>query len=644
MKKMKMESIDLIDSNIEKIESIFPAVISETVDESGMQRKCVDFEKLKELLSEYIPASRESYELKWPGKKEALAEALKPIRKTLRPKPNDSLNWETTENLYIEGDNLEVLKLLQESYLGKVSQIYIDPPYNTGHDFIYPDTFTMSESRLNELTEYYDEDGNINYNRTNNMSSPRYHSDWCSMIYSRLTLARNLLMDDGIIVISIDDNEITNLRKICDEVFGEGQFISQITLLCNPKGRSQDMYVATCHEYLLVYSKTPLGKGDVSIPKSESEIQSDYPLTDDNGPYRELELRNTHRDFGKFNRPNLYYPLYVDESGTVTLEDVPNAEAVFPIWDDGFEGCWTWGKDKAATEINLLSAKKIKGKWKIYRKSYAYDENNVPLKMVKSIWNDKSFFTEKGQKSLDSLFANHHKLFQSPKSVDLIKQCIQMNHHKDGIILDFFSGSGTTAQAVIELNSKDGGKRKFILVQIPEKVETSSNAGKLGFKTIPEIARERLKLVSERMGSTSSDAGFRTFVVDSSNMNDVFYPSESYTQATLFEMDENIKEDRNDLDLLFGCLLEWGLELSKPYKVENINGSIIHIYNDRPYAGADLIGCFDKNVNEEVIREIASRHPYRAIFRDSSFKSDAERINLEEIFKLLSPQTEVKVL
>lgn len=644
MERMKMESPNLEEKNIDKLELIFPNVITETKLESGETKKAVDFEKLKELLSDYLPEEREKYEFTWPGKKEAIAESQRSLRKTLRPMIDDSVNWNETENLYIEGDNLDVLKLLQESYMGKISLIYIDPPYNTGNDFIYPDSFKLSNSKFDELTDYYDEDGNVNYKKTNSSASPRYHSDWCSMIYSRLLLSRNLLEEKGLVFISIDENEITNLRKICDEIFGENQFVAQITLLCNPKGRSQDMYLANCHEYLLVYSKSPLNKGELSIPKSEEEIKADYPLIDENGPYRELELRNTHREFGRFNRPNLYYPIYVDESGQVSITQLPNFIPIFPNWDDGFEGCWTWGRAKAISNSNLLSAKNVKGKWKIYRKAYAYEDGNQPLKMAKSIWNDKKFYTEKGQKAFDSLFPGHHKLFQSPKSVELIKQCIQMCHKTNGIILDFFSGSGTTGQAVIEQNKLDGGKRNFILVQLPEVIDGNNPAAHCGLKTISELGRLRLKKIGESIDQSQVDVGFRAFSVDSSNMKDVYYCPDNYKQEALFEAESNIKEDRTDLDLLFGCVLDSGLELSKPYKSEKIGDVSIHIYHDRKNVGAEFIACFAENVPENVIREIAKRKPIYAIFRDSGFENDAARVNLTEIFKLLSPDTEVKVL
>ena len=466
------------------------------------------------------------------------------------------------------------------------------------------------------------------------------------MIYSRLLTARNLLSNDGIICISIDENEITNIRKICDEVFGQSQFVAQITLLCNPKGRSQDKYIANCHEYLLIYSKTELPSGSVSIPKSDEEIGADYPLFDENGHrYRELELRNTHRDFGKFNRPKLYYPIYVKHDGTVSLEKIESAIEVYPDWDDGFQGCWTWGVEKASAEISLLVGKMVNGKMKIYRKAYAYSDEERPLKQVKSIWQDKAFFTEKGQTIFNALFGSKGKIFQSPKSVDMIKQCILMSQAKDAIVLDFFSGSGTTANAVMQLNAEDGGTRKFIMIQIPEECSKDSEAFKAGYSTICEIGKERIRRAGSKIKGGSPlttqglDVGFRVFKLADSNMRDVYYGAGEYSQVMLSELESNIKPDRTDMDLLFGCLLEWGLPISLPYTSESIGGCTVHTYND-----GDLIACFDDNVPETVIKGIASRHPLRAVFRDSSFASSPERINVEEIFKLLSPNTSVKVL
>ena len=644
MNKMRMESVDMTAQNIEKIGALFPNCITETKDENGKLKKAINFELLKQMLSEDVIDGDEAYEFTWVGKKAAIVEANKPIRKTLRPCKEESVNWDTTENLYIEGDNLEVLKLLQESYLGKVKMIYIDPPYNTGNDFIYRDDFVQTSDEYAADSGQIDDEGNRLFKNTD--SNGRFHSDWCSMIYSRLSLARSLLRDDGIIFISIDENEVTNLRKICDEIFGTGQFIAQITLLCNPKGRSQDKYVANCHEYVLIYSKKALPSGSVSVYKTDEEIISDYGLHDERGAYRELELRNTHREFGKFNRKNLWYPFFVDASGRVSTSYVPGTEKVYPVWDDGFEGCWTWGIDKANSQIDLLISKKVNGRTKIYRKAYAFTENETaPLKQVKSIWTDKAFFTEKGQKVVNEIFDTKAKLFQAPKSIDMLMQCIQMSQNKDAIILDFFGGSSTTAHATMLQNSKDGGNRKYILVQIPEPCDDRSDAYNVGYKNICEIGKERIRRAGKKIKEENPlttqdlDIGFRVLKLDDSNMNDVYYGVDEYNQNMLSMLESNIKSDRTDLDLLFGCLLEWGLPLSLPYSSETIEGCTVHNYND-----GDLIACFDENIPESVIKAIARKQPLRAVFRDSGFANSPSKINVGEIFKMLAPDTRVKVI
>ena len=643
MDKLHMETPDLTQTNIEKLAALFPACVTETRGQDGKLKKAVNFELLRQLLSDVVLDGDEVYEFTWVGKKAAIVEANRPIRKTLRPCPAESVDWDATENLYIEGDNLEALKLLQESYLGKVKMIYIDPPYNTGNDFIYRDDFAMSGEEYSEESGQVDEEtGDRLFKNTD--SNGRFHSDWCSMIYSRLMLARNMLTDNGIIFISIDENEMVNLRKICNEVFGARQFIAQITLLCNPKGRSQDKYIANCHEYVLIYSKKELAVGSVSIPKSLEEIAKDYPLlSGDGNPYRELELRNTHRDFGRFNRQNLWYPLYVLPDGSVSLKEAPNSQAVYPVWDDGFEGCWTWGREKVAKELDLLVGKQVSGKIKIYRKAFAYTEESAPLKQVKSIWNDNSFFTEKGQIAANILFDTKAKLFQAPKSVSMIMQCILMSQTKDAIVMDFFSGSATTAHAVMQLNAEDGGHRKFIMVQLPEACDEKSEAYKAGYQNICEIGKERIRRAAKKIASDNPDkpfdGGFRVFKLADSNMTDVYYSAGEYDQGMLDQLVSNIKPDRTDLDLLFGCLLEWGLLLSMPYTSEQIEGCTVHTYND-----GDLIACFDENIPDTVIKEIAKRQPLRAVFRDSSFADSPAKINVGEIFKMLAPDTRVKVL
>lgn len=644
MDKLKMQSPNLVDDNINKIAKIFPNCITEDRDEKGNVRRAVDFDLLRQELSHnLVEGLQERYTLNWPGKSEAILTANAPIAKTLRPCEEESVNFDTTQNLFIEGDNLDVLKLLQETYLNKVKMIYIDPPYNTGNDFIYEDDFAEDTESFLKRSNQKDEEGNRLVANTD--SNGRFHSDWLSMMYPRLRLARNLLSDNGILVVSIDENEVVNLRKILDEVFGESNLLFQITLLCNPKGRSQDKYVANCHEYLVGYSKQQLNKGDINIQKDDDEIAKNYKLCDKRGRYRELELRNTHREFGKHNRRNLYYPFFVNNSGEVLLEKASGFVAVYPDWDDGFEGCWTWGVDKARQQLDEIVAKEVQGRWKIYRKNYAEGDDGEATKQLKSIWTEKLFYTEKGQSAFNELFETKAKIFQSPKSVDTIRQLLLMGAAKNGLVMDFFAGSATTAHAVMQLNAENGGNRKFIMVQLPEVCDEKSEAFKAGYKTIAEIGKERIrragkKIREENPKTTQNlDIGFRVFKVDSSNMKDVYYTPDEVRQGQLALFTENIKEDRRPEDLLFLVFLDWGLELTLPVVKKTIEGKTVFFVDDNV-----LAACFDTGITEELVKRLARRKPLRAVFRDSSYGSDSVKINVEQIFKLLSPVTEVRTI
>lgn len=652
MDKLKMHSPNLTQENIARIREIFPGCVTEASDDSGKLRLAVDFDQLRQELSEAIvEGPKERYYLNWPGKREALLNANAPIAMTLRPCREESVDFDRTKNLFIEGDNLEALKLLQETYLGKIKMIYIDPPYNTGNDFIYEDDFSVDKSEFELASGVRDESGNKVFDeerwKQNSTANGRFHSDWLDMVYPRLKLARNLLSDDGVIVASIDENELVNLRKIFDEVFGESNLLFQITLLCNPKGRSQDKFVANCHEYIVGYSKQPLNKGDLNVPKDDDEISKNYKLKDKRGRYRELELRNTHREFGKHNRKNLYYPFYVNSSGEISLDNVSGAEAVFPDWEDGFEGCWTWGEDKSRNQLDELVAKRVKGSWKIYRKNYAEGEDGEATKQVKSIWTDKKFHTEKGQAAFNELFDAKHKIFQSPKSVDTIKELLLMASEKKSVVMDFFAGSGTTAHAVLQQNAEDGGSRKFIVVQLPEPCEKGSEAFKAGYKTIAEISKERIRragknvLEGECHEGWNKDIGFRVFKVDSSNMAEVYYTPDAVEQDLLSGLTDNIKTDRTTEDLLFQVLLDWGVDLSLPIASETIEGHEVFFVD-----GEALVACFTKNgqITEDFCKKLAERQPLRVVFRDSGFKDDSVKINVEQIFKLMSPGTEVKTI
>jgi len=647
MEKLKMETKDLVQENIEKLieklAEIFPGVITEARDEKGNLLKAVDFELLKQELSDrVVEGDRERYQLTWPGKKEAMLLANMPINKTLRPVKKESVDWETTGNIYIEGDNLEALKILQESYLNKIKCIYIDPPYNTGKDFIYRDNFKQSREEYLADSGQVDGDGNRLFQNTE--SNGRFHSDWLSMMYPRLKLARNLLREDGVILISIDDNEVHNLRKICDEIFGERNFIGSITIQSNPRGRQSDTYLASVHDYLVCYAKNSSETKINGAPLTE-EQKKEFKYKESNGePYRLLGLRQRGSASKREDRPDMFFPIYVnEETQEISLADygfgwVP----VYPRKSDGTDGRWMWGKEKVTSEIHLLVPKLInrRGEYDIFVKDYLNRGESERTRKYKTIWDSKLFNNQAGTQEVKKLLNSDAMPFPKPKA--LIKEICRLGSGNDDIILDFFSGSATTAHAVMQLNAEDGGNRKYIMVQLPEPCDEKSKAYKAGFKNISEIGKERIrraaKKIKEETG-TDIDYGFRVFKVDSSNMKDVYYRPEELYQQDLFGMIYNIKEDRTGEDLLIQVMLEWGLELSLPMEKRNILGKEVHFV-----AGNSLVACFDEDVSEELVREIAGEEPLRVVFRDSSFAGDAARINVEELFKMLSPTTEIKVI
>lgn len=681
MEKMRMESLNLTSQNIEKIEALFPNCITESKDENGKLKKSINFKMLKQMLSDDIVDGEEAYEFTWVGKKESVVEANKPIRKTLRPVSEESVDWDNTENLYIEGDNLEVLKLLQESYLGKVKMIYIDPPYNTGNDFIYNDDFKVSNKEYAEESGEYDEDGNRMFKNTD--SNGRFHSDWCSMIYSRLLVAKNLLREDGVIFISIDDNEVDNLKKICDEVFGAQNYINTISIklknIAGASGGGEDKRLKKNMEFILLYAKsyteiskfngiykyTPIhtlveeyrnnnvswkytsvlveegnkefvgstkdGDGDEIriykrnnfVIKSISSLIKEYNLSE-----KEVYEKYANKIFQTAMPQSSIRPRVIEKLNELNIKGDLFSIEYTPksgrnkgnIYEQFYKGdkfrLFAWLKD-VSEEINgILCKKDLQGTfW-----DFVSEINNL---------------TKEG----DIAFPN------GKKPLKLLKQMLQMSTDEDSLILDFFSGSATTAHAVMDLNAEDNGKRKFIMVQIPEETDKKSEAYKAGYKNICEIGKERIrragnKIKSENLLLTSDlDTGFRVLKVDSSNMKDVYYSPNEISQDFLSSLESNIKEDRTDLDLLFGCLLEWGLPLSLPYKAIEIDGCMVHNYNN-----GDLIACFEENISENVMKEIAKLTPLRAVFRDSSFENSAEKINTSEIFKLLSPDTKIKVI
>lgn len=659
MEKMKFETPDMTQMNIEKIAALFPNCITEKKDDSGKITKAVNFDALKQILGDSIADGDESYEFTWVGKRDAMVEAAKPIRKTLRPCVEESVNFDTTENLYIEGDNLEALKLLQEGYLGKVKMIYIDPPYNTGNDFIYKDDFRMDSKKYDEESGAVDDEGNRMVQ--NSDSNGRFHSDWCSMIYSRLLLARNLLTDDGVIFISIDDNEQSNLKKICDDVFGTKNFVSNLTIIVKPEGRRYGSFAKT-HEYCLVYAVNI----DL-IELNEIEVEgAEYQYFDDVGGFNLKGLRNRNvQAFNSTNRPNLRYPFYVnvsqpDKNGLFSVSTLPQEgwQKVEASTIDGLKSVWRWGKDTAELKKDQLTAfKGPDGNIRVFQKERKLTQT------AKTVWMGKEIISNKGTKDVQELLGKG--VFDFPKPIELLKTILTIGSNEGDLILDFFSGSATLAHSILQLNAHAEESRKFIMVQMPEKCDESSEAAKAGYKNICEIGKERIrragaKILAEKQAEQQKstekndlfdaqnvsdnnaktlDIGFRVLKIDDSNMKDVYYSAGEVSQQNLLDQISNIKEDRTDMDLLFGCLVDWGVSLSLPIKTETIEGITIHNVND-----GDLIASFSENIPETVIRYIAAKKPLRVVFRDSSFRDAPSKINVTEIFKTLSPNTTVKVI
>ena len=625
MDKMKMETANQTLDNLAKLKEMFPEVITESKDENGEIVAAIDAKKLEQLLSTKVIEGDESYDFTWVGKKQAMIEACKPIRKTLRPCREESVDWENTQNLYIEGDNLDVLKLLQESYLNKVKMIYIDPPYNTGNDsFIYPDDYSTNKDAYDEEVGAIDESGYRMFKNTE--TNGRFHSSWCSMMYPRLKLARNLLSEDGVIFISIDDNEVDNMRKMCDEVFGKDNFRNQ--LLVRRRIKSLNVQFAenglnsfnVAFEYVLVYSK--------------------------NKEFLFKPLRLTKSQFSEKGSWNVFWS---------------NADRPSMRYDIlGFTpktGQWRWQKELAEEAVQ---------NYKNYEQNFSnisledyWRNTGEKLRFIRRIPNatgknggvqywvgpqETSLRTSNWTDIEVSQIAKEFDIpFDNPKNINLMVEFVKSLFNDDFIILDFFSGSATTAHAVMQLNAEDGGKRKFIMVQLPEICDEKSEAYKAGYKNICEIGKERIrragKKIVEESGKIDLDIGFRVLKLDDGNMKDVYYTPEEYNQKDLVDMASNIKDDRTPEDLLYACMLEWGLELSLPHKVQTIAGYNVHIVDD----GA-LVACFDDRISEDAIKQIAELQPLRAVFRDSGFAGDAARVNVGEIFKLKSPNTTIKVL
>ena len=684
LKHLDQASISPTELTIDAIARIAPSCITEVKDsKTGSIKHAVDFRVLRQLLGDNaVEDAAEAYQFTWVGKQEARREAAKSITKTLRPVPEDSVDWDNTQNIYIEGDNLEALKLLQKSYLGKVKMIYIDPPYNTGNDFVYHDDFKQSQSDYDEAAGNVDEEGNRLVSRSkggngsdledalkkNTDSNGRFHSDWCSMIYSRLMIARSLLTEDGVIFISIDDNEVENLRKICDEVFGEGNFIADIIWEKADSPRMDANLFSVRHDHILLFAKHIT---EELILKSMSDaIPDHYDKTDENGKRYYLKpLRSMGAADSREDRPNLYFPI-----------TSPTGELVYPKKSDGSDGRWRWSKDKVMTDADKLVFIQGKNGTTVQYKIYAEELSQVPFE---TIWYNAEVGSNRtAVKQLKEIF-NQKKPFSSPKPIELVKKMLKVTNTYDSLILDFFSGSATTAHAVMQLNAEDGGNRRFIMVQLPEETAEDSEAYKAGYKNICEIGKERIRRAGAKIKAelekseadckgkekgkglfdgdgdgngnnngneeasaalakaTSLDTGFRVFRIDSGNMKEVEQSPSDVDQTKLDFFLDNVKDDRTELDLLFGCMLNWGVQLSLPMSMETVDGCNIYTVND-----GDLVACLTKDqpVTENIVRAIAEKSPLRVLFRDGSFASDAAKINIFEQFKQLMDWSDDEII
>ena len=627
---LDLNSVSGTQLNLEALYQLAPSVFTEARDpKTGETTRKVNFDALRALLGDKVmEEGGESYQFTWVGKQAAKAEAARPTDKTLRPVVEDSVDWDNTQNLYIEGDNLEVLKLLQKSYMGGVKMIYIDPPYNTGNDFVYNDDFARTAAEEDLEAGNVDELG-LRY-RKNTDSNGKFHSDWCSMIYSRLLVARSLLTEDGVIFISIDDNEVRNLRNICDEVFGEGNFVATLNWR-RSGGRQDSKFYAIIHEYIICYAK------DISSFEAGEEIKTGeiYPKFDKQKQryYKTQLLRKWGSNSLRENRPNLYYPI-----------KGPNGEDVYPIIyqeaeksDLGFvkiQGRWRHSASnlaKAGEEGRIEFVKNKWNEWVAYEKIFAPLEGEENTKKY-STWIDD---VSNGTTLIKNMFSK--SVFDYSKSPELLIRFLRMaNLKNEDVCLDFFSGSSTTAHAVMQLNAEDGGNRKFIMVQLPEETPEDSEARKAGYKTIPEIAKERIRRAGKKIKEESPlttqdlDTGFRVFRLDESNYLDVKKSPKEYNQDQLELFADNIKADRTDLDLLFGSMLAWGVQLDMPMTTEQVDGCTVYTVNE-----GDLVACFSDNITDKVVSAMADKMPLRILFRDSCFTDDAQKINIYETFKQL---------
>lgn len=626
MEKLKLHSKNITADNIDKIADLFPNCITETEGDNGEVKQAIDFDLLKqELSTTIVEGQKERYQLNWPGKRKALLNANAPIAKTLRPCREESVEFDTTENLFIEGDNLDALKLLQETYLGKVKMIYIDPPYNTGNDFIYNDDFAENTEDYLLKSAQKDEEGNRLI--TNSDSNGRFHSDWLSMMYSRLKLSRNLLKDDGVIFISIDDNEQASLKKLCDEVFGEQNFIAQLIWKRRASSAMADNNVSADHEYVYCYNK---GSFDGFTGQKKDFKNYKNPDDDIRGPWVPGDLTV---GMTASMRPNQAYDLIDPETGNVYPFNPNRVWAFIPS-----------SMEKMINENRIIFPDDTSKRpmQKRFQKELKSTHNPFSTLMM-----DKVGLNTEATRQIQELLGGN--IFDYSKPLSLLKVLIGQIATKDDIILDFFAGSGATAHAVMDLNAQDEGNRKFIMVQLPEQCSEKSEAFKAGYKTIAEISKERIRRAgikikqdnAEKEGIEKLDIGFRVLKIDSSNMQDVYYKPDEITQASLFETQDNIKADRTEEDLLFQVLLDWGVDLSLKIVREKIEGENVYFVDDNA-----LAACFVTNgkITNEICKAIAERKPLRVVFRDNGFANDDVKTNLSQIFKQLSPSTDIKVL
>ncbi|MRJ11315.1 site-specific DNA-methyltransferase [Ornithobacterium rhinotracheale] len=634
MDKLDLQSPDLVNENFEKLAKLFPNCVTE-----GTDGKAIDFDLLKQELSHaVVEGNKERYRLEWPGKREAIVTANLPTTNTLRPVREDSVDFDNTENLYIEGDNLEVLKLLQESYLGKVKMIYIDPPYNTGTNMIYTNDFSE------DANDYLEASGQTEnqYKLINNPNTDgRFHSKWLSMMYPRIKLARNLLTEDGFVVIAMDDSEIENTIKLCDEIFGETNRVGIVTVVHKPEGRNQEKFFGTSNEYALFYAKNKNIASFNNVAISD-KVKETFTERDEKGLYRLNSFINkNHGSRGKDtssreNRPKFWYPIFVNPVDlSISIKHRDGDVEVYPVTSTQ-ERTWRTLPESLVERLKLgnIIAKKESDKIMIYEKYY---ENQV----IKTHWVDSKYHaTINGTKIISDLFGKPY--FDFPKSLYLIIDILKLTINKKDIVLDFFSGSSTTAHAIMELNAKENKNLKYIMVQLPETTSEDSEAYKAGYKNICEIGKERIRRAAKKIKEETGadiDYGFRVYRLDSSNMQDVYYKPQDYTQESLSLFQDNIKPDRTADDLLAQVMLDWGLPLSLPIEQEEIDGKqVFKVASDSLYA------CFDEGIGEDFAKAIAKEAPLRVVFKDSSFESDTAKINVQQLLKQLSPETEMKVI